>query len=304
MVVQRMADSDRSEVCVKLSGRLGNQMFQYAAGLRLARKLGAVLTLDCAARSAAAAPAAIKAFDLAERCHYSGTSAAERLTRLMVKVLRCPWFTLKKRGLEIVQERGTFDAALLARTRGAHLLGHWQSADYFSEIDGEIRRVFSRGQPLSAPAAETADRIRGAPRAVAVHVRRGDYASNPRTRRRFGLCARDYYDRARAELATGEAGGARAHYFVFSDDAGAAKRELAGWTDTTFVTGYSQEDDLRLIGLCRQAIIANSTFSWWGAWLIDPAPDKRVIAPAQWFSPAMQARKSTARLCPEDWQRR
>jgi hypothetical protein len=90
---------------------------------------------------------------------------------------------------------------------------------------------------------------------------------------------------------------------VFSDDPSAARQELAGWSDTTFVSGHSQEEDLRLISLCSQAVIANSTFSWWGAWLIPPTASKCIIAPAQWFGPAMQARKSTERLCPSDWVR-
>lgn len=299
-----MAEPDRPEVCVKLSGRLGNQMFQYAAGFRLARKLGAVLTLDCAARAARSGPAVIRVFGLEEQCYYSGTSAAERVSRWMVKGTGHSWFALKKRGLEIVHERGTYDAALLERTRGCHLMGHWQSTDYFQEVEGEVRRIFSPPRPPPESGTDLWQNVVRSARAVAVHVRRGDYAANPRTRRRFGLCTRDYYDRARAQLEARAGGEApRPHFFVFSDDPAAASQELAGWSDTTFVSGQSQEEDLRMMSLCREAIIANSTFSWWGAWLIPPAPGKRVIAPAQWFSPAMQARKSTARLCPRDWIR-
>ena len=87
----------------------------------------------------------------------------------------------------------------------------------------------------------------------------------------------------------------------FADDPVAAQAELAGWTDTTFITGHTAEEDLRLIQQCRHAIISNSTFGWWGGWLIAPAPDKIIVAPKQWFSEAMQKRKPPRDIYGADW---
>ncbi|MCW5550123.1 MAG: alpha-1,2-fucosyltransferase [Opitutaceae bacterium] len=298
-----MRSSRKAEVCVKLSGRLGNQMFQYATGLALAWQLGASLTLD--GPPADAAPKEririVGSFGLSEHCYHSGTSLAENLARLLARtcgVLRPP---LWKRGLPIVHETGlTFDDRIFAADSGCHLMGRWQSPRYFGNIEAELRRVFALGR-WSGPAVQADEiRIRGEPRPVAVHVRRGDYATNARTRRRFGLCRRPYYDAARRYL---ENTVRPSHYFVFSDDPQAARSELAGWRNTTFIAGHGAEEDLWLMHQCRQAIISNSTFAWWGGWLIPPAADKTIVAPRQWFSEAMQRRKPTHDLYADGWVR-
>jgi len=279
-------------------------MFQYAAGLAVARRLNLPLTLDGSARVEKLP--FIRAFSIKEPCYHSGFSLGERVARLLARRLRGLRLRLRKRGLPIFAEASTFDPEFFQLSGSCHLLGYWQSADYFSSVEDEVRRIFATARFSSADGPHQAylGEILAAVRPVAVHLRRGDYASNPRTRRRFGLCSRAYYDRARRHIEEGaRENTARPHYFVFSDDPQAARVELADWTDTTFVEGQSTGEDLHLISRCRQAILANSTFGWWGAWLIAPAADKRVIAPAQWYAPAMQARKPTTRLCPPDWER-
>jgi hypothetical protein len=296
-----MKTPSHREVCVKLSGRLGNQMFQYATGLALARRIGAELTLD-GARSDSRAKSRIqiiRSFALGEKCYHSGSSALEGVSRFLARSFGVQRPPFRKHGLPIVHETGLeFDPTVFEHNDGCYLMGRWQSPRYFEPVEAAIRKVFDLSR-YSGPSLQVHEtRIRGESLPVAVHMRRGDYATNPRTLSRFGLCTRPYYDAARRHL---ESSARPTHYFVFSDDPAAAEAELAGWTNTTFITGHGAEEDLWLIGQCKQAIISNSTFGWWGGWLIPPAPDKIVVAPKQWFSEAMQKRKSPRDIYAADW---
>ncbi len=296
-----MNSRNRREVCVKLSGRLGNQMFQYAAGLGLARRIGATLTLDGAPADSAAKSRiqVIRSFSLPESCYYSGTSLAESVSRVLARSFGVRRAPLRKHGLPIIHEAGLeFDPTLTNGNQGCYLVGRWQSARYFETEEAEIRKTFDLSRYSTVAVRDDEQRIRREPMPVAIHLRRGDYATNPRTLSRFGLCTRPYYDAARRHL---ESVTRPSHYFVFSDDPAAARAELAGWTDTTFISGHGAEEDLWLIGQCRHAIISNSTFGWWGGWLIPPAPGKIIVAPKQWFSEAMQKRKPPRDIYCADW---
>ena len=134
---------------------------------------------------------------------------------------------------------------------------------------------------------------------VGVHIRRGDYVANPIANQFHGVCSLEYYLAAIAKLKE-EIGAPR--FFVFSDDIGWARQNLRLPDPTTFVdhNGEAHDyEDLRLMSLCKHHIIANSSFSWWGAWLSNN-PDKIVIAPERWFrDPSMDPRD----LVPEGWHR-
>src|SRR5690606_16310708 len=121
--------------------------------------------------------------------------------------------------------------------------------------------------------------IRRETQPVAVHLRRGDYVENPEFRRIHGVCERDYYDRARAIL---DKLVNPTRFFIFSDDEAAARGVFGHWRDAIFVSGTNQYQDMMLISACRHAIIANSSFSWWAAWL-NAYTDKVIIAPRLWF---------------------
>ena len=108
---------------------------------------------------------------------------------------------------------------------------------------------------------------------------------------------RDYYDRARGVL---ERGGETLQYFVFSDEPEKARDLLGDWSRCTFVSGNTSYEDMLLMSLCRHHIIANSTFSWWPAWL---GTDERsiVVAPRQWFSRKAQLTKYPLDIFPVGW---
>jgi hypothetical protein len=135
---------------------------------------------------------------------------------------------------------------------------------------------------------------------VSVHVRRGDYVTDPAANRVHGTCGSEYYERA-AELLCEQVTSPR--FFVFSDDPEAARRELRMPGPAEFIDGnVGQRDweDLRLMTSCRHHIIANSTFSWWGAWLAHH--DEQVVAaPHAWFRPGAKPGHCVRDLIPQSW---
>jgi hypothetical protein len=183
---------------------------------------------------------------------------------------------------------------LARRTRVAYLEGYWQSHRFASEIEAELRQEFRVRTPLTGRNLEVANQIRSARMPVAVHLRRGDYASAFKS---GVLLPMDYYTRAVREI-TALANDCT--FFVFSDDKRFAQDWVRGRSNFVVVDHNEGEhiahEDMRLMSLCRHNIIANSSFSWWGAWL-NPNRDKRVIAPAQWLG--RETRQTD--LLPRNW---
>lgn len=261
--------SKRNLVALSLAGGLGNQLYSYAAGLALARRLDGDLRFDTRYfRLSHARPEQLSAFGLKLREWTPLWWKPQRLARR--------WSGGRWRpGPERFQEHADFEPDFFTITAPVYLMGYFQSWRYFAPIEPEVRSAFDTGRLSHAGIAAWEHRIRSTDCAVAVHVRRGDYADYP------GLIrGRDYYDRARARL---EALVLSPTYYLFSDDIADASAMLAGWPNVVAVSGTSSGlDDFRLMSLCRHFIIANSTFSWWAAWL-GTAVDKQVVAPSRWF---------------------
>jgi hypothetical protein len=144
-------------------------------------------------------------------------------------------------------------------------------------------------------------RIQASRLPISVHVRRGDYL-NPSTAKFHGILGEPYYRQALARIEAAIGGGAA--LFVFSDDPAAAEQVLnfVPKSRLVHVRGEPERpwEDMALMARCRHHIIANSSFSWWGAWL-NPFPDKVVIAPRAWFAPTELKRHNTADLYPPGW---
>ncbi len=176
-----------------------------------------------------------------------------------------------------------------------YLSGYWQSEKYFAAVEAQIRADFAFRQPLSGQNAELARQMDGV-NSVSLHVRRGDYASNPKTTATHGLCSLDYYRGAIQHIR--ERLG-QPKLFIFSDDIDWVKNNFDTSLHCVYVhnnTGAASYNDMRLMSICRNHIIANSSFSWWGAWL-NPRPNKIVIAPRKWFS----NNNNTKDLFPNSW---
>jgi hypothetical protein len=180
---------------------------------------------------------------------------------------------------------------------GAYLDGYWQSERYFGAIAAAVRAEFALRRPPEGENARLLDAIRRA-EAVGIHVRRGDYVNDAHTAGYHGAAPAEYYAAAVARL---HALVAAPDFFVFSDDPAWAERHMRV-DEATVIVGHNDAEhdgeDLRLMSACRHHIIANSTFSWWAAWLGE-RPGQHVVAPRRWFRAGPDARD----LVPARWER-
>jgi hypothetical protein len=163
----------------------------------------------------------------------------------------------------------------------AYLYGYWQSEKYFQSIKSIIRSDFQFLNALDSRNALLAKEIQNT-LSVSVHIRRGDYLSNYRTSKIMHICEPDYYQRAITHLSTQLN---KPKFYIFSDDIAWVKDRLSVPADTKFIEhniGKESYRDMQLMSLCKHNITANSSFSWWGAWLNDN-PNKLVVMPRKWF---------------------
>ena len=177
------------------------------------------------------------------------------------------------------------------------LEGSWTSERYFADIANTIRQDFQFRPEPDAKNSNVFKQI-GEGTAVSLHVRRGDYVADKNTQAFFGLTPLEYY-RSAVKAMKKQVGELR--LFVFSDDIEWCKSNLDLGADTVYVEGNTGKDsfeDMRLMSACQHHIIANSTFSWWGAWL-GSNPGKVVIAPKRWFNDLTHDTKD---VIPASWQ--
>jgi len=164
----------------------------------------------------------------------------------------------------------------------SYLRGYWQSEKYFHEVASVIRSDFTFKNPLTRQNADLAVQI-GQVNAVSLHVRRGDYVKNSKTTATHGLCSLEYYRKAIRHLADRVE---KPYFFIFSDDIPWVKNHLDMDFSCQYIdhnSGAESYNDMHLMSLCRHYIIANSSFSWWGAWL-NPSKNKIVVVPQRWFA--------------------
>ena len=289
-------------IITRLIGGLGNQMFHYAVGRRLAHVLGTELKLDISAfQSYKLRTYSLGNFNIREK--FASPKEVLALTRptilerIRAKALRRrPW---PPRTYVREKQHFHFDPKILSLPDGVYLDGYWQSEKYFVDIAGIIRLECTVKTPQTEKNKEIAEMIT-ATESVSLHVRCGDYISNPHTRLVHGSCNRDYYFRC-VEYLTQTV--KNPHFFIFSDDPEWVRENLKLSYPMTLVDHNGAEkdyEDLRLMSQCKYHIIANSSFSWWGAWL-SPWKDKIVFSPKRWFA---KSKTSTQDLIPAQWLRR
>lgn len=174
-----------------------------------------------------------------------------------------------------------FNYGEVTRTGNAFYDGYWQNENYFIAIRDTILKTFSFPVFMDSKNASLTEKLKSI-RAASCHLRRGDYLLDPI----YGVCNIDYYAQAITEL------NAKANpdmYCIFSDDIKWCKnnlQEVIGKKEVIFVDWNKGQDsfrDMQLMSLCHYNIIANSSFSWWGAWLNNHA-DKIVMAPERWMN--------------------
>lgn len=275
-------------IYTRLHGFLGNQMFQYAAAAQLAARLKVPVALDPRRAEQKGQGNLTSIFDLP--VVPPARLPPDRRRRPVAYTL---WRYLGGNP-RLRREKGLgYDPDFETWGDESYLHGYWQSEKYFAEIKDHLREVFTVVPQMSPANAAMADQIASGP-SVALHVRRGDYVALGAT----AVCDQAYYDAALAAVTEGLSRSPTV--FVFSDDPDWARDNLAIPFEKVVVDlngRATAHEDMRLMSLCQHNVIANSTFSWWSAWL-NPHAGRRVAAPARWFANDHQRNPD---ILPEDW---
>ncbi|OGY39762.1 MAG: hypothetical protein A2391_03490 [Candidatus Brennerbacteria bacterium RIFOXYB1_FULL_41_13] len=282
----------------RLFGGLGNQMFQYAVGRALSLRLKTNLGLDLSwfddnKYLDTNRQFGLDAFNIASR----------KLERVDLKGIKLRRF-FSKFGLSsknyIKEKYFNFNKDIVHLSDDVYLDGYWQSEKYFSDFEETIKNDFNLRYPLSREAAGVHEIIIHAPVSCAIHIRRGDYVVNPGINFYHGACSLRYYRDAvdyikKYSLST------EVSFFVFSDDINWVKKnfiiEKGIFIEFENRDGFKDQEEMILMSRCQHQIIANSTFSWWGAWL-NKNKQKIILAPDKWFNNVLIDTKD---LLPDSW---
>lgn len=282
-------------IIVHIIGGLGNQMFQYAFAKALLRN-NHDIRLDISA---------FETYDLHGGFgldHYNiniPIASKEELTPYKINLFTKLKRKLKIPNKKIVEEKTLhFQNDLLHPLDATYIYGYFQSEQYFKEIRTDIIQDFTIKSPLSLYSKSVKEKIQASHTPVSIHIRRGDYVSNALANNTHGTCSLEYYKQSIALL---DAKFDNIHFFIFSDDIEWVKNNLLV-KNCTYVENASPRiphEDIYLMSLCQHNIIANSSFSWWGAWL-NCNNEKVVIAPKNWFKDQnMQSQASD--IIPATW---
>lgn len=272
---------------INISGGLGNQMFQYAFLLAMKEATGDVCLMDAskyATYNLHNGFELTQVFDVSARC--ATKQELKKVTRYTTnyKLSRIYRKFLPNKKTEVIEPMPscTYIPDIFLNAKGdLYYEGIWQNEKYFSHVRPIILKEFSYKQPMNAKNAEASKKFSQA-LTVSLHVRRGDYLLH---KNYIGLCGIDYYTAAINYVKAKY--GLDIQFAIFSNDMQWCKENILpliqGYDYTLVDWNKGKEDynDVRLMGCCRVNIIANSSFSWWAAYL-NQHVDKEIIAPAKW----------------------
>ncbi len=278
-------------------GGLGNQLFQYAAGKTLAIQHNTILKLDLSFLNQESDLHTKRNFELDVFITDSEFCTAGEVKAFANKPAVARYLPFFFHDKFVANEKGfEFDPAFFSFPENTYLNGFWQSEKYFAGI----RSILLKDLVVKREASERLRAVKNLilnSNSVSLHVRRGDYITNPSSREFHGNLQLDYYHKAIDCLNNLYRD---LKIFIFSDDIAWVKLNLKPVNVCEYIdfnTGKDSAFDLELMGLCKHNIIANSSFSWWGAWL-NQNSNKTVISPEHWFA---NENINTKDLIPNDW---
>lgn len=283
-------------IIIKIYGGLGNQLFQYASAYSLSRRLNTRILFDINWYKKNNDHAG---FQLAQvvrnKLYYVQESDLRKLfPRLLANNFNNPWTQRYLHNIghrNFISEKRNSSLLFLNREHSYYLDGYWQSLDLFKDKFSEIRSNLDLAFEIDDKNIQIADRMKSDPSSVSVHVRRGDYVSEGSPH--FVDLSR-YYKLAFDHVK--EIGAS--NFYVFTDDPAWARDNLPVPESAIFVDWNQGEAcvfDMYLMGLAKHKIIANSTFSWWGA-MLSMRKNGITIAPSAWF-----VGKNAPDIFPSDW---
>lgn len=298
-------------IIARLIGGLGNQMFQYATAKHLSIINNTNLLVDLSGfdKTIYTKNATWRGFQLTifkmkvaiatqediQAVKNSAPDFFEKLKYRLMRLKTIPYYRKNE-----IYESGLFhfDKNILKAGRNTYLVGYWQSPHYFNAIRKKLLEDFQIRELPSEKDYPFLNEL-SHKNAVSIHIRRGDYISNPEYLKNHGLCPVEYYQQAIEYICSKTA---KPVFYFFSDDMEWVKKNLNINHPAVYVGGTPEGKDhyeMYLMSLCKHNIIANSSFSWWGAWL-NTNPEKIVVAPKQWMG---DAGIDTTDLIPKNWVR-
>ena len=251
-------------IIVRIVGGLGNQMFQYAYAKSLQQK-GFDVQIDISK---------FKTYKLHGGYH---------LDTYKIDLKKAGFFdtflSLIKLKKNVKEKSLLFDDQLFHLSGNEFVKGYFQTEKYFSSIREILLKQFTIKTAVSDSTKEYSKEIHQHKNSCSLHIRRGDYITDKKANSVHGTCDLNYYAAA-IKLINEKF--ENTHFFVFSDDIAWTKENLQLENATYIDHKTIPHEDMFLMSLCKHNITANSSFSWWGAWL-NQHKDKTVIAPKKWF---------------------
>jgi hypothetical protein len=287
-----------------LQGGLGNQLFQYAIARALSEQYQVGIALDRSWFDTQHEGATPRQFQLdllnIPQINYSKDLFPKKTGRLRSFVQNY----LSNDAFVFYQKSAfDFDSRLLhlknIRNRNLYLFGYWQGFRYIQSIHSILQKDFELRAEISTHYQPLLKKII-ASESIMLHIRRGDYVSSPSAAQIHGALSIDYYLKAIEVMQLRKSDG---HFFIFSDDLAWARTMLPANLPVTFIENSADENaaaqELQLMRACKNHIIANSSLSWWGAWLTNNS-DGLVIAPNRWMA---DSSLDLGNLLPSKWYR-
>ncbi|MET4083633.1 hypothetical protein ABIB40_003605 [Pedobacter sp. UYP30] len=279
-------------IIVKLQGGLGNQMFQYATAKSVASHSKVYLDtsfLEQKTQSNESFTNRKLALSIFENINLN--KASKLLTWLLKN--KYPLKNIISQRIVSVYQSELNEWIDFKSLKFSHLYmdGYFQNENYFSEIRDQLLTDFSFQQVSEANTA-VEKKISSDTNAVSIHIRRGDYLK-PAINAFHGLLPISYYQSAIKMI---EETNNNVHYYIFSDEPDWCRQNFKFLKNFTIVSNEHIKDweDMYLMSICKHNIIANSSYSWWAAWL-NNNPDKKIIAPKNWFA------KTPIDIVPKEW---
>lgn len=266
-------------VVIKIQGGLGNQLFQYAL-YRKHLELKHDVYVDVNKYGCSNEPRQFELDHLSLELRNASYKDIEELKYGSTFISRLFHRKIKKKKSYVIEQKEyVYDSRILSDEE-MYLEGFWQNKEYFSDIRNilldEIKFIGINEEPFLM----IQDTIRCDNSSVSVHIRRGDFLTVPE--KYCGICTNEYYGKA---IALVKKSVPDAHFYVFSDDLDVARKMLEGseYTIVDCNQGENSYLDMYLMSICKHNIIANSSFSWWGAWL-NQNNNKIVVCPGKWVN--------------------
>ena len=281
-------------IIIKLSGGLGNQMFQYAFGksLSIQNRVELLLDINNFGENRAETP---RKYELSIYNINEKFATKKQINKVKaLSIIKLIHRKISPSNSSHILEKNYHLNNSNIIIRDIYLDGYWQDEKYFEKYKKVILNKFTINIKPHISIHKWINKIKNC-NSVSIHIRRGDYITDKKVQKILKALSINYYIKAIRKI---EHMKIEPVFFIFSDDIKWAREEFTRRQNIYFVEhGGEDYENLRIMSLCQHNIIANSSFSWWGAWL-NKNPHKIVIGPKEWFCDKKRIKLS---IMPKKW---